>query len=247
MGDVRIHRTSPMPHSALRLHRICRRLTVCATIAACVPSGAQAQTAVDLLQLTEHPTGAALPSGWQVRAVRGQQAPASAIVDSAGLRYLRITGTARAAWFVRELTMPLASAGRLSWSWRVPLAPAGASMDAAKSDDAALRVFVVFARRGVFETTPRALFYTLSNGAPPVLASGPRRRPLASIAVAEPDMTRNWQEVTADPIADYRRLWHADAPRIVAIGVMQDTDQTRSAAIGDLMTLKWSTPDVTSP
>jgi hypothetical protein len=108
-------------------------------------------------------------------------------------------------------------------------------------------VFVVFARRGVFETTPRALFYTVADGTPPELTTGPRRRPLASIAVGEPGRTRNWQEVTADPIADYRRLWHADAPRIVAIGVMQDTDQTRSAAIGDLMDLKWSTPDVTQP
>ncbi len=202
---------------------------------------------VDLLSLNRGHPGDALPVGWAVRAVRGQDAPSSSIVDSAGLRYLRIAGTSRAAWFVHELRMPLPVGGRLSWRWRVPLAPVGASLSAASTDDAALRVFVVFARHGVFEMTPRALFYTISDGTPPVMPAGPRRKPLASLVAGLPLTSLSWVSVTADPIADYRRLWQADAPRIVAIGVMQDTDQTRSAAIGDLLDLKWSTPNVTPP
>ncbi len=236
-----------MPHSVKFHRRVLSRLALCVALASWYPDVAQAQFTTDLLQLGGQQSGDALPAAWRVRAVRGQQAPASMIIDSAGLRYLRIAGSARAAWFVHELRTPLPVGGRLSWRWRVPLAPAGASLDSTASDDAALRVFVVFARRGVFETTPRALFYTVADGNPPVLASGPRRRPLAAIAIGQPSLTRNWVAVTADPLADYRRLWHSDAPRIVAIGVMQDTDQTRSAAIGDLMDLKWSTPDVTPP
>ncbi len=60
-----------------------------------------------------------LPTGWQVRAVRGEQAPSLAVVDSAGARFLRTSGVARAAWFVRELepaTVPMivrASAGTI--------------------------------------------------------------------------------------------------------------------------------------
>lgn len=247
MGGLRLHRRSPMPHSEPYPRQIIRRLALCAGLALCLPHGARGQPATDLLQLSGQQAGDDLPTAWRVRAIRGQTAPSSRIVDSAGLRYLRIAGTASAAWFVHELTMPLSIGGRLSWRWRVPLAPTGARLDAAATDDAALRVFVVFARRGMFEKTPRALFYALADGAPPPMAPGPQRRPLASIAAGQPALATNWLSVTVDPIADYRRLWRSDAPRIVAIGVMQDTDQTRSAAIGDLMDLQWSTPRVTPP
>jgi Protein of unknown function (DUF3047) len=222
-------------------------LALCAVLTLWHPDVVMAQPAVDLLRLNAQQVGRALPHGWKVRPVRGHQAPASIIVDSGGLFFLRIAGTARAAWFVHELPAPLPITGRLSWRWRVPLAPSGANLDAAATDDAALRVFVVFARRGVFDTTPRALFYAVADGAPPALPTGPRRKSLASIVAGLPAMTRGWMSVTADPIADYRRFWHSDAPRIVALGVMQDTDQTRTAAIGDLMDLKWSPPDVTPP
>ncbi len=220
---------------------------MCVVFVLCLASGANAQATIDLMALNGGKPGDALPKGWAVRAVRGQQAPSSSIVDSAGLRYLRIAGTSRAAWFLHELRMPLPVGGQLSWRWRVPVTPVGANLSAASTDDAALRVFVVFARRGLFETTPRALFYSLADGSPPSVATGRRRKPLASLVAGLPAATLSWVTVTADPIADYRRLWQTDAPRIVAIGVMQDTDQTRSAAVGDLFDLKWSTPDVTPP
>lgn len=194
---------------------------------------------VDLLGLSAQRVGDALPANWQVRAVRGQQVPASMIVDSGDGRFLRFSGRGRAAFFVRRLEMPLRSGGRLEWSWRARLAPVGASLSSRATDDAALRVFVVFAKRGRFETTPRALFYTLADGMPPEPAAGARRPPLASLAAGTPALTRDWVRVETDPFVDYRRLWQADATEIVAIGVMQDTDQTGTSAVGDLMNLLW--------
>lgn len=232
-----------MPLTASAVSRDIRPIAVGVVLAVCLPGISHGQEIKDLLRLSERHAGDVLPAAWRVRAVRGQKAPSSQIVDSAGTRYLRIAGTSRAAWFVHELTMPLAIGGRLSWRWRAPLSPVGASLDAAGTDDAALRVFVVFARRSKLERIPRALFYTLAEGMPPHVAPGPRRPPLASLVVGTPALTTDWQFVSVDPVGDHRRLWHTDAPRIVAIGVMQDTDQTRGAAIGDLMDLQWSTLD----
>ncbi len=202
-----------------------------------------AQSSIDLLRLSQSELNGALPLDWGAHAVRGQLSPKSSILDSAGARYLRLSGTSRAAFFVRQLDMPLRPGGLLAWRWRVPLAPVGARMDAEASNDAALRVFVVFARRSVFERTPRSLFYTLADGAPPAVSRTAKRPPIATIPCGRPALAKDWLAVVADPFADYRRLWNEDAGRIVAIGVMQDTDQTGSAAIGDLMDLQWRTVD----
>ncbi len=207
--------------------------------------GAGVALDADLLGVTG-PSVDGLPAGWRVRAVRGFEAPSSQIVDSGGQRFLRIGGTKRAAWFVNELRMPLsAGTGTLHWTWRVPLAPVGASAQSSATDDAALRVFVVFERHTRFARTPRALFYTLGVGEPALVPTS--RGPMVSINAGRPDASRSWVDVSANPGRDYQRIWGGDAPRIVAVGVMQDTDQTMRAAIGDMLQLEWRKSDAPSP
>ena len=213
-------------------------IALMATTASSIAAQQDGREPLDLLTLQMSSVGSALPLSWQTRAVRGQSVPATVIVDSGGVRYLHISGTKRAAWFYRELDFPLdAASGTLEWSWRVPKAPEGASSAHAATDDAALRVFVVFARHGVFATSPRALFYTVADGEPTYVQG---RAPVAtSVIVGRPSQTRTWTSAEANPRLDYRRLWGGTAPRIVAIGVMQDTDQTMTLAIGDLSRLDW--------
>ena len=204
--------------------------------------------ATDLLRLGQSSAGAPLPVGWRSRSVRGQGAPMTVIIDSAGLRYLHVSGAARAAWFVRELDMPLSRDGNLSWQWRVPLAPVGSDIGSKASDDAALRVFVVFGRRGMLDGAPRALFYTIANGRPAVTdPTATDQRRFGVVSAGHPDLARDWVGVSVNPFADYRRFWHADADRIVAVGIMQDTDQTRSPAVGDVLTLEWRPTDAPRP
>lgn len=192
---------------------------------------------VDLLALSSAGSNAALPPDWQTRAVRGQRLPASQIIDSSGIRYLRLSGQGQAGWFVRELPVPLReSAGRLQWVWRAPLAPRGANVGAPATDDAAVRVFVVFARHGRFAPRPRVLFYSLVDGDP---APDRPDSPFGVRVAGRPTLARDWIDGAGDPFLDYRRIWRNAPPSIVAIGVMQDTDQTGSAAIGDVMNLYW--------
>jgi hypothetical protein len=209
------------------------------------PSQAQPSQGADLLRLAASRSGSGMPAGWRVRPVRGFRAPTIQLVDSAGQRFVRIAGTKQAAWFVNELATPLRpNEGRLHWTWRTPVTPAGSSAASPETDDAALRVFVVFERHARFTRTPRALFYTLGDG-DAVAVQGPRG-PMVAINASRPAGSRSWVDVAADPSRDYQRIWHAEAPRIIAVGVMQDTDQTMQTAVGDLSRLEWRVLDAST-
>ena len=187
----------------------------------------------------------ALPPSWTVRPVRGSRAPTSAIRDSSGERFLRLEGRGTAAWFVRALEpTERPKHGRLTWSWRVPLAPLGADVRERDRDDSALRVFVVFDHRGILSRVPRTIFYTVT--APALSGYQAKSRQsgdlmIVGISAAGPGM--GWNRTTRDPLSDYRAFWHAEPPRILAVGIMQDAEQTDSAVMADIMTLTWSEPD----
>jgi len=198
-----------------------------------------------LLDLQGAQPGPALPAGWAVRPVRGSRAPTSTVRDSSGERFLRLEGRGTAAWFVRALE-PAESPkrGQLTWRWRVPLAPIGADVRVRARDDAALRIFVVFDHRGLISRVPRTIFYTVTDSS----LSGYQARSkqsgdlmIVGINAAAPGM--GWNRTTRDPLSDYRAFWRAEPPRILAVGIMQDAEQTNSAVIADIESLTWSEPD----
>ena len=219
-----------------------------AAVGWCVPAIAQQRAEdndLELLGLDAALPGAALPVGWQTRPVRGQRLPLSQIIDSSGIRYMRFSGAGQAGWFVRELPVPLlASAGRLRWTWRALLAPQGADVGTAATDDASLRVFVVFGRHARFAWKPRVLFYSLADG---VAMPDRTDAPFGVRIASRPAMARNWVQASADPFSDYRSIWGAAPPPVIAIGVMQDTDQTRSPSVGDILNLYWRRGDAPYP
>ena len=195
----------------------------------------------DLLELARAAIGDAVPPGWAVRAVRGQRAPESSVVDSGGARFFRIGGEGRAAWYVREMPTPIAPArAELTWRWRVPVAPRGVDLRHEATDDAALRIFVVFARRSWFEGTPRTLFYCTGGNEPAGYARASFTSPrLHVMRVSGAAAKASWETIAVDPFADYQRIWGEAPPPIVAVGIMQDTDQTRAATLADVQSLAW--------
>ncbi len=199
----------------------------------------ETSSSCDLLDLSASSVGKPLPRAWRVRAVRGEQAPSLAVVDSAGARFLRVSGVARAAWYVRELDTPWRGAGtQLSWAWRIGAAPVGADLTSVTRDDSALRVFVVFDRTSRFARTPRTIFYTSHTA-----GNGAYQRPsfsgndLQIVGIGTPGGADAWMPVSVSPMEDYRRIWKSDPPAIVAVGFMQDSDQTRSYALAELRSL----------
>ncbi len=199
---------------------------------------------LDLLSLANAPRRAGPPPGWNVRNIRGQHAPEIEILNDGEGSVLRIQGAGRAAWFYNELPTQLnESPGSLSWSWRVLQAPAGADLRREKTDDSPLRVYVVFGKPGFFGRAARVIFYTFG-------AAEPERYERASfvsdklhvIRVGGTSDVGHWRENSVMPFADYRRVWRGKPPPITAVGVMQDTDQTRARAVAELRRLEWLPP-----
>ncbi len=196
----------------------------------------------DLLGLQAFQAGSGLPPAWNAAPVRGQRAPTLTVRDSAGQRMLRLTGTGTAGWLVHRLPSPVApSSTRLTVSWRVLAAPPRADLRHADTDDAALRVFVVFATRGPLERTPRTLFYTTGAAEPMAYQRRSFRSGALHVIRMGPNVASpTWIETTLDPFVDYQRIWGGKPRAIVAVGLMQDTEQTGGTAMADVRTLAWT-------
>lgn len=209
-------------------------------------AGLAGPASTDLLALQAVRVGSALPSSWTVRPVRGQRAPTSIVADSSGERYLRLSGTNTAGWFVHHLAKPVApSSTELTLTWRVVEAPVGADLRSPRTDDAALRLFVVFASGGFLERIPRTLFYSTGTVEPtPYERAGFQSAALRVIRMTD-TTTGVWATMTVAPFVDYARAWGGTPREIVAVGLMQDTEQTRSRAIADVRSLAWRLPHAT--
>lgn len=88
------------------------------------------------------------------------------------------------------------------------------------------------------------LYYTLADGEP---SADRFNSPFGVRIAGRPAQAHDWISAAADPFTDYRRIWGSAPPSIVAVGVMQDTDQTRSGAIGDVMSLFWTSENALKP
>lgn len=198
---------------------------------------------LDLLGLESPPDVVGLPVGWRVRVVTGKPPPSFSIEEHQGERALRISGKGAAAWAYRELDVPIPPGqGLLRWSWRVLQLPKGADLRARESDDAALRVYVVFKEPGgLFGGRGRIIFYTWGNAEPEGLTLrsylSEKIQILRVAGAMEAD--GRWHEQARDPFADYRRFWAGAAPAIKAVGLMQDTDMTGGVAVAELRALVW--------
>ncbi len=194
---------------------------------------------LDLLNLDGATPGPGLPAGWELRPVKSRQPPEFSVVSDSAGRRLRITGEGKAAWAWRSLDEPIlpAGAGTLRWSWRVLQAPHGADLRAARADDAAVRVFVVFGNPHGLFGRGRIVFYSWGNEVNQRShASG--RAHIVGVAGSD-EVGETWLSESVDPFADYRGFFGGEPPPITAVGVMQDTDMTGSAAIAEVRELYW--------
>lgn len=204
-----------------------------------------------LLDLDDAALGSGLPAGWTVRPVRGQPPPDYTIVESsAGERALRVSGRGAAAWATRELAEPIAPAGgELRWAWRVLEFPQSADLRERKADDSAIRVYVVFGKGGGLFGGGRVIFYTWGNAEPDGLAlrSFVSDRIHILRVAGEMEADSLWREQTVRPFDDYRRFWDDDPPAVTAVGLMQDTDQTKAMAVAEFRGLVWDPPGGAAP
>jgi hypothetical protein len=179
-----------------------------------------------------------IPAGWQLREFSGR----AEVELVRGDRGLAVNLRADRASFAlyRDLVVGLDEFPALGWSWKVARLPAGGDVRQAARDDQAAQVYVMFPRWPSPRTQSDVIGYVWDTTAP---AGTTLRSPKAAnvrIVVVESGQAQVgvWRRQWRNVAQDYRTLFGRPAPRVGAIAVMIDSNDTLSfaeATIGDLL------------
>ncbi|MGO4332905.1 DUF3047 domain-containing protein [Cupriavidus sp. 2TAF22] len=195
------------------------------------------------------PSGRTDPPGWQPWTVNRNKIPTRyslAEVDQ------RVVLHAEADSSASGLYVPLVSrdAGMLNWTWKTRDVIRSADNTQAPREDAPLRIFVAFdgdkgslslkdqlmyemARLTTGREMPYATLMYIWGGRKPegAVVSNPHTERVRMIVVDSGTAhTNEWRCHRRDLRADYRKAFGVDPGKVVAIGIMTDTDNTKSRA-----------------
>jgi len=169
-----------------------------------------------------------------------------------GRTVLRASADRSASFYVSYVKPPAAAPASLSWRWKTDALVQGADNRVKDKEDAPLRVVVAFdgdksllpaQEKRRFETARKltganlpyaVLMYVWSDHVPvnTVIASAHTSQ-VKMIAVASgSNGLGSWQPVKRSVADDYRRAFGAEPGRLLGVGVMTDTDNTGSKAVG---------------
>lgn len=158
--------------------------------------------------------------------------------------------TSSASMLRRTVRIEPAELGNIVFSWKVPQLISGADMATREADDSPVRVVLVFegdrsrfASRDAMlselmrtltgEEMPYAtLMYVWSKGREPgTLIPNPRTgRVRALVVESGPVKLNRWLDYQRNVRADFERAFGERPGALVGIGIMSDTDNTRSTA-----------------
>ncbi|WP_082821502.1 DUF3047 domain-containing protein [Gemmatimonas phototrophica] len=191
----------------------------------------------DLLTLSAATASDSLPPLWQRRAVRGSTSPTSAIREDGSGRFLSINGERQAAWFALDLRrQPLARGGTAHLEYRLPVVPAGSDLTVRDQSDAALRLYFVLESPRRLLPGTRLVMYSMGTVNSGVRVQ--RTNTVCDIRVPQ-SRTLTWQSFVVSPANDAARDCGWNEGRILAVGMMQDTDQTGAPAEAHIRAFVW--------
>jgi len=178
------------------------------------------------------------PVGWELREFSGR-AEVELVRGDRGLA-LRLRAERASFALYRDLVVGLDEFPALGWSWKVTRLPTGGDVRQATRDDQAAQVYVVFPRWPSPTTQSDVIGYVWDTTAP---VGARLRSPKAAnvrIIVVESGQERLgvWRRQWRNVAQDYLTLFGRAAPRVGAIAVMIDSNDTLStaeAAVGDLI------------
>ncbi len=111
--------------------------------------------------------------------------------------------------------------------------PKGAHLKAKSTEDAALRVFVLFDKGGGFLSPPCTLGYAIGSTEPvgSVITSERFEQVKYIVVASGPSAVGKWLDLKRDLLADYRKAFGAGrVPAIKAVGIKSDGNNTNSPA-----------------
>jgi hypothetical protein len=180
-----------------------------------------------------------LGTQWTVKSFKGETG--YQVVTDNGNRVLRAESLAAASGLVNKLDLDPREFPILSWRWKVAgTIPQGDERTRA-GDDYAARVYVIFPHW--FFPKTRTLNYIWANRLPQgtVLPNAFTGNAMMIAVQSGPAQAGRWLAERRNIVDDYRRAFGEEPPRIGAIAVMTDTDNTGASALAwydDLVFLK---------
>ena len=179
------------------------------------------------------------PERWQHIKMHG--ATAYRVVEIDGRRCLRAESSDSASILLTEMSFDPRLSPWFSWAWRVDQFVEGEALERKSGSDASARVYVYFETPDL-PWQKRNLDYVWSA----VLPVGTSMRSAFSsqshivvVTTGTPSSGR-WQTVERHLAEDYQRSFGEEPPKVIAIGVMNDTDDTRSKAVAYIDELRVS-------
>ncbi|WP_253930369.1 DUF3047 domain-containing protein [Cupriavidus basilensis] len=195
------------------------------------------------------PSGLSKPAGWQPWTVNRNKIPTRYTLTEVDQRMVL---HAEADSSASGLYVPLVGRepGTLNWTWKTRDVIRSADNSLAPREDSPLRIFVAFdgdkgslslkdqlmyemARLTTGREMPYATLMYIWGGRKPEgsVVSNPHTERVRMIVVDSGTRhTGEWRCHRRDLRADYRKAFGADPGKVVAIGLMTDTDNTRSRA-----------------
>ena len=190
-------------------------------------AGGFAQAAPAQLPVDDFEQG--LAPVWEVKEFKGFTD--YLVVPDSGGHVLRAESRGAASGLIRKIDLDPREWPVLNWRWKVAgTIPQGDERTKA-GDDYAARVYIVFPHW--FFPKTRSLNYIWANRLPQgeFLPNAYVANNVMIAVQSGPEKAGQWLTERRDIAADYRRAFGEDPPRIGAIAIMTDTDNTGASAM----------------
>lgn len=179
-------------------------------------------------------------SGWKVQTVWNAKKTDYSFVPKNGKNVLVAKSTNSASGLMHKVEVDPKAYPIIKWSWKIDHTVKKGNERIKEGHDLAARVYVVFSR-GFFSRT-RAIEYVWGN----VMHKGESlRNPYSANAVmiavdAGEELAGQWVSHKRNYYEDYRLAFGEEAPKVGAIAIMTDSDNTHESAVayyGDISLL----------
>ena len=176
------------------------------------------------------------PSGWKAKEDEGRSVY---IVqkDTTGV-FLHADSKGNSHTIGYELSLDLADYPYLEFCWRAKVLPPGGDEREKKTNDSVLGVYVIF-EGGII---PRSVKYIWSTTLPvgTVTHSPYSKRTQMVVIESGREKIGEWIVERVDVLKDYKRLFgKKKVPPVKGVGILTDSDNTSSCAVGDYLYIKF--------
>lgn len=171
-------------------------------------------------------------TGWKDQTYFSSKKTAYALVQENGKPVLKGKAVNSASGKLYKIEIDSKLYPIIKWSWKIEKSLKKANEKAKEGNDFAARIYVVFPR-GLFSST-RAIEYVWGNSMlKEEISRSPNTKHFAMIAVDSGDeQAGNWIFHKRNFADDYRKIFGEEPPKVGAIALMSDSDNTHETAVG---------------